>query len=183
MSVAAAEQLGDSQNLVEAYKQAMEALKACGAMTAVQQLDNEMRKELRRQRVAATENPAVAEALLELKKARQSAEVENRLAVRDVNKREKELTMLRKETKQANELLSKRKQELLSIESILETRHAMKRYSPESLGQGKPRSGGVAANKLRYEVLEQMAKLGSGITQAQINDWAWSPEAWDEKDV
>ena len=67
MSVAAAEQLGESQNLVAAYKQAMEALKACGAMTVVQQLDNEMRKELRRQRVAATENPAVAEALLELK--------------------------------------------------------------------------------------------------------------------
>ena len=70
-------------------------------MTAVQQLDNEMRKELRRQRVAATENPAAAEALLELKKARQSADVENRLSVRDANKREKELTMLRKETKQA----------------------------------------------------------------------------------
>ena len=87
LSAAAAEQLGDSQNLVAAYKQAMEALKACGAMTAVQQLDNEVRKELRRQRVAATGNPAVAEALLELKKARQSAEVENRLAVRNANKK------------------------------------------------------------------------------------------------
>ena len=89
LSAAAAEQLGDSQNLVAAYKQAMEALKACGAMTAVQQLDNEMRKELRRQRVAATEHPAVAEALLELNKARQSADVENRLVVRDANKRER----------------------------------------------------------------------------------------------
>ena len=179
LSAAAAEQLGESQILVAAYKQAMEALKACGAMTAVQQLDNEMRKELRRQRVAATENPAVAEALVELKAARQSAEVEKRLAVRDANKREKELTMLRKETKQANELLRKRKQELLSIESILETRHAMKRYSPESLGQGKPRSGGVAARRLRYEVLDKMCKLGSGLTPAQKNDWAWFREAWD----
>ena len=69
LSAAAAEQLGDSQKLVAAHKQAMEALKACGAMTAVQQFDNEMRKELRRQRVAATENPSVAEALLELKKS------------------------------------------------------------------------------------------------------------------
>ena len=72
-----------------AYKQAIDGLKACGAMTAVQQLDNEMRKELRRQRVAATEQPAVADALLEVKQARQSAEVEHRLAVRDANKREK----------------------------------------------------------------------------------------------
>ena len=48
-----------------------------------------MRKELRRQRVAATEQPAVADALLELKQARQAAEVENRLAVRDANKKGK----------------------------------------------------------------------------------------------
>ena len=163
LSVAAAEQLGESQNLVAAYKQAIDGLKACGAMTAVQQVDNEMRKELRRQRVAATEQPAAADALLELKQARQSAEVEHRLAVRDANKREKELTMLRKETKRANELLRKRKQDLLSIESILETRHAMKRYSPEALGQGKARSGGVAARRLRYEVLDKMAKLGIGL--------------------
>ena len=58
-------------------------------MTAVQQLDNEMRKELRRQRVAATEQPAVADALLEVKQARQSAEVERKLAVRDANKKGK----------------------------------------------------------------------------------------------
>ena len=63
--------------------------------------------------------------------------------------------MLRKETKRANELLRKRKQDVLSIESILETRHAMKRYSPEALGQGKARSGGKAARRLRYEVLDK----------------------------
>ena len=87
---------------------------------------------------------------MELKQARQSAEVEHRLAVRDANKREKELTMLRKETERADELLRKRK-------------HAMKRYSPEALGQGKARSGGVAARRLRYEVLDKMAKLGTGL--------------------
>ena len=69
-----------------AYKQAIDGLKACGAMAADQQLDNEMRKELRRQRVAATDQPAVADALLELKQSRQSADVERRIAVRDANK-------------------------------------------------------------------------------------------------
>ena len=147
-----------------AHKQAIDGLKACGAMTAVQHLDNEMRKELRRQRVAATEQPAVADALLQLKQARQSAEVEHRLAVRDANKWEKALTML----KRAHELLRKRK-------------HAMKRYSPEALGQGKARSGGKAARRLRYEVLDKMAKLGTGLTPSQKNDWAWFREAWDEK--
>ena len=34
---------------------------------------------------------------------------------------------------------------------------------------------------MRYEVLEKMAKLGSGLIPAQKNDWAWFREAWDEK--
>ena len=84
-------------------------------MTDVQLLDNEMRKELRRQRVAATEQPAVADALIDFKQARQAAEVEHRLAVRDANNMEKELTMLRKETDRAKDLMRTRKPELLSI--------------------------------------------------------------------
>ena len=33
--------------------------------------------------------------------------------------------------------------------------------------------------KLRYEVMDKMAKLGSGLTLAQKNEWAWFREAWD----
>ena len=39
----------------------------------------------------------------------------------------------------------------------------------------------VAARTLRYEVLDRMAKLGTGLTPSQKNDWAWFREAWDEK--
>ena len=159
----------------------MDVLKTYGAVTAVQQLENEKRKELRRQRMQATDNPAVADALMDLKTARARAEREQMLAVRDANKKQQELARLRKESGEVAVMLQKRKKELLSVESILETRHAMKRYTPEALGQGKPRSGGVAARKLRYEVLDRMAKLGSGLTPGQKNDWSWFREAWDEK--
>ena len=40
-------------------------------------------------------------------------------------------------------------------------------------------SGGVPARKLRYEVLERIAGLGTGLTPAQKNDWEWFREAWD----
>ena len=181
LSEAAAEQLSDSQALVAAFEQAMDVLKTYGAVTAVQQLENETRKELRRQRMQATDNPAVADALMDLKTARARAEREQMLAVRDANKKQQELARLRKQSAEAAEMLQKRKKELLSVESILETRHAMKRYTPEALGQGKPRSGGVAARKLRYEVLDRLAKLGAGLTPAQKNDWSWFREAWDDR--
>ena len=89
LSAAAAEQLNDSQNLVAAYKDAIEVLRTYGAVTAVQNLENEMHKELRRQRNAAKENPAVADALLELKVARATEERRERAAALDKNKNEK----------------------------------------------------------------------------------------------
>ena len=61
----------------------------------------------------------------------------------------------------------------MSLEGVLERRHALKRYTPEVVGQGKARSGGVAARNLRYEVLERIAGLGTGLTAAQKNDWRW----------
>ena len=69
----------------------------------------------------------------------------------------------------------------MSIEQLLETKHALKRYAPDALGQGKARSGGPSARKLRFEVLERMARLGSGLSPAQRNDWAWFRDAWDAK--
>ena len=53
--------------------------------------------------------------------------------------------------------------------------------APEALGQGKARSGGAASRKLRYEVLDRMAQLGTGLSPAQRNDWVWFREAWDAK--
>ncbi len=61
----------------------------------------------------------------------------------------------------------------MSIEGVLGSRHALKRYTPETLGQGRARSGGALAINLRYEVLERIAALGTGLTAAQKNDRKW----------
>ena len=90
--------------------------------------------------------PAVADALLELTVARATEERRDRAAVLDKNRKEKELSKLRKESLSAKEQLNKRKKELMSLECILETKHAIKRYSPEGLGLGK------LWRKRRYEV-------------------------------
>ena len=129
--------MNDSQKLVAAYTDAVEVLRTYGAVTAVQHLENEMHKELRRQRNAAKGDPAVADALLELKVARATEERRERAAVLDKNRKEKELSKLRKESLSAKEQLNKRKKELMSLECIKETNYAMKRYAPDSLGDGK----------------------------------------------
>ena len=65
------------------------------------------------------------------------------------------------------------------MERFLETRHAVKRFSIEDLGDGSRSCGGAAARKRRFEVLERCARTGAGLSPEQRNDWAWWKEAWD----
>ena len=181
LSEAAASGLGESEYLVRSLQQAAEVLREAGCVQVVQQIENEVRKEERRQRIAAAEDPAVAGALRQLKANQASMERQRRLAVDDANRREKELAKLRQQHQQTQEALRKRKLEIMAAEGILETKHAMKRFSPEMLGQGKPRSGGLKAQKNRWEVLDRLAQMGSGLSPAQRNDWRWFKETWDGK--
>ena len=181
LTPAAADRLQESQALVAAYDSAIEVLMSSGAVNAAIHIQDEKRRELKRQRVAATNDSAVAEVLLAISSSRAAEERRERLALQTLNQREAELARMRKAVAETSDVLRKRKQDLLALENILAERKALKRYAPESLGQGKSRSGGAAARKLRFEVLDRMAKLGSGLSAPQSNDWPWFREAWDSK--
>ena len=181
LSEAAASSLSDSEHMLRCLHHAIDSLRDCGAVTVIQHLDNEIRREERRQRMAAMEDSAVAAALRQLKANQAAIERRRRLAVDDANRREKELAKVRKDYQQTQELWRKRKQEIMAAEAILEEKNAPKRISPEMLGQGKPRSGGALARKHRFEVLDRLAQQGSGLSPAQRNDWSWFKEAWDTK--
>ena len=181
LSVDAADALHQSQTLVAAYNQVIEVMESHGAMPAANQLHNERRKELKRQRLRSLEDPAVAAALVELNSKKAAEARREKLIRENANNKIRKLAALRKETACATELLAKRKRELMNLESVLEAQHTLKRYTPASFGQGKPRSGGAAARKVRVDCLERIAKLGSGLSPSQRTDWAWFHEAWDAK--
>ena len=88
---------------------------------------------------------------------------------------------LNEQVKAANELLKKRKLEIMHAEGVLEAKHAIKTYSLEDLGQGRSRGGGANARKHRWEVLDRLARLGQGLSPAQRNDFSWWKDAWDTK--
>ena len=135
LSPAHAEHLEKSEQLVAVYKQSIDALTQYGAMPMAAVL------EMNRQRIAAMEEPAVATALADLEAAKAADERRHRLALRDFNRRERENAALQKAADEAKAKLIKRKQDLMSLEGVLESKHALKRYTPESLGQGKTRGG------------------------------------------
>ena len=64
---------------------------------------------------------------------------------------------------------------------MCECKHALKTFTPAFLGDGKADSGGAKCRDRRREVLNRLARLGSGLTPQQRNDCTWFKAAWDEK--
>ncbi len=48
------------------------------------------------------------------------------------------------------------------------------------LGAGHAKGGTVAARQARFEMMDRIAHLGSGLSAGQRNDWTWFKEHWDK---
>ena len=55
-----------------------------------------------------------------------------------------------------------------------------KTYTVQALGDGTENGGGYKGRILRWEVLDRLARLGSGLSDDQKNDWIWFKSSWDE---
>ena len=100
-----------------------------------------------------------AEAEDELRKKRLAAELhQRRLAAKQV----------RAERGAAVAELKKQKT-ISDYENIRETKHAMKTFTVDLLGQGSSNAGGPRGKKHRPEVLDRMARIGAGLSPSQRN--------------
>ena len=69
------------------------------------------------------------------------------------------------------------------METVRACRHAIKTFTVDVLGAGSQNAGGATANKNRFDVLDRLSRLKSGLSAGQRNDWAWFKDAWDDKMV
>ena len=69
------------------------------------------------------------------------------------------------------------------MESICASRHAIRTFTLEALGEGDGSAGGAKARKSRHEVLDRLARIGAGLSPGQENDWTWFKETWDTEMV
>ena len=175
-----AEMFHKSQTLIDSYKQAIVELKELGAMSAVQGLENELRKEMKRQRDMTKEHPAVADGVLRRQDQERVQELQQQRAAAELNAKRASAASLQKQIADAKELLKKRKAQVLEAENLLQMKHSFKTFSPEMLGHGHAKGAGAAGRKRRHEVLDRMAHTGAGLSAGQKNDWVWFKDSWDE---
>ena len=178
---AVAEKIETGTGRLQVYRQALQQLRDCGAMSAAVSMQNEIRKEIRRQRLLQTESPAVAAAFLRQRDLEILQQIESRRKVAEANENEKALETKRRALTSAAAELQKKKAKLLDVEQMLEVQHSIKRFSLKSLGDEQKKSGGAKCRKQRCSVLDRFARLGTQLSPEQKNDWDWFKEAWDEK--
>ena len=72
------------------------------------------------------------------------------------------------------------KKEISDKEALKACRYAVKTFTVKALGEGTENGGGYKGIMLRWEVLDRLARLGSGLSDGQKNDWLWFKASWDE---
>ena len=176
-----AEILLRSQVLVQGYRESREEMMKLGAMRSVVHLDNEIRKELRRQRGLGAVDSAVADCLFRQRCVQDAEDARKRRLAAEDNARTRTHAKVRKDLQDAKQSLKKRKAQLLEVENLVASKHTMKTYTAAALGHGHPKGGFAVARKRRFEVLDRLARNGSGLTETQANDFSWFKEAWDDR--
>ena len=66
------------------------------------------------------------------------------------------------------------------MESLSASKHAIKTFTLEALGAGSSNAGSAKARKIRFEVLDRLARMKAGLSEGQKNDWPWFKESWDQ---
>ena len=164
---------------IEALTECIESIRCAGAVSAAHVLQRELACVKRRKRTLVVENPLVADAFLQRRLA-VNAEVEKRRQIAAEMEHQEKVTKLRKqEADAAVAELKRAKQAIADAEHIKESIHSMKTFTVDSLGGTTANAGGVGGRKRRFEVLDRMARSGTGLSPAQRNDWVWFKESWD----
>ena len=170
-----------SQVLLNTLSQAANTLREVGHVTGAVMLDNHARIERRRQRAKATGSPAVAEALARQRDDEMQKEYAAQRAVQTLNRKRQAAHDIQKKLTVAKSDLKKKKALLAEADNVACCKWNLKTFSSEQLGQGCDKGAGAAGRKRRAEVLDRMARLGSGLSAAQQNDWEWFKVNWDQR--
>ena len=169
-----------SQQLIATYESAIISLKDAGAMRSVVNLENEIKKEKRRMRAFSREDPEVLLALAQRRDHEEAQERQRQQTIAVANARTLTAAKLRQEIKDNQEILKKRKREILDAECLLEMKHAMKTYSLVDLGDGRS-CGGKASGKNGTRFSTDCSAVAVDYRQRKKNDFAWWKDAWDKK--
>ena len=124
-------------------------------------------------------DPAVAQAIERNRMAEELAIVQEQKVIKNQLAAKNAAKESLKETKEHQLQLQRVKAQLREAKDLVAAKEALKSYTPDMLGEGRPRGGGAAFRTRRQEVLDRLLTHGN-LTPQQRNDWNWFKEEWDK---
>ena len=170
-----------STNKIRAYTSAMETFEEAGAIKMAVQCKNAIDSERRRLRYFSKEDPAVALQLMSMQDAEAARQRKRRRELAEANDRASTLKRLKTQIKEETAMLAAQKRKLAEEANHAKIKSEVATFTPESLGYQAHNWRKVEFKKRRYDVLDRLSKLGKGLSPAQMRDFGWFKESWDEK--
>ena len=138
VSAESAELVGKSTKLMETYAAVAAELQRIGAVALVANVVNEQRKEARRLRQISAMNIGVLVALNNDREAHAAEERKRLRLLREMHDTHQSLSATKAQLKDTAEILRSKRRDLLDTEQALEARRAVKAFSLQDLGDGRP---------------------------------------------
>ena len=180
LSAEQADEVHKVESTIAALEATIDTLRAIGAVRGVQCIQDELDKEKRKVRTLVQESPAVAESFLRLRRAEDVETLRMKRLADQQRERKRDATIAIADKDAAVAELRQTKRKIQEMESVSASKHALKTFTMEALGDGSANAGGGKGKKKRSEVLDRLRNGRAGLSAGQKNDWPWFKEAWDK---
>ena len=183
LSAEQADEIQKVKSTIDALQATIETLQNIGQVSVVQSAQLQLDKERRKMRKLSQESPAVAESFARLRQAEDQESLRARRLADQHREQQKSIAKAIGDKKAAVAELKQTKRKIQDMESVSASRHALKTFTLEALGEGSTNAGGAKGKKKRHEVLDRLSRIRAGLSAGQKNDWQWFKEAWDKEMV
>ena len=181
LTVEQADMVSEQSSRITALKQSIEALEAQGLSVAAQGLKRALKAEERKSMGTRAADAVVAKAMQESQWEEDRKLAKERQRVRNQMEDERLAKKAKTEARTMQKEATAARRKLQDAKEMQETQEALKTFTPEMLGAGKPRAGGADMKKRRKEVLQRLAAKGAKFSARGRNDWIWFLDAWDDR--
>jgi hypothetical protein len=175
--------LHEHSSRVQALQEAKSILGSLGGALGAQltsTVDQVMHHERKKFRRRIEGDAGVDKAMRASVEAEEAMAQRQRLEFRAIAEQRREAMKVEKQLKEAKARLAKTRKETRAAEEILQTRAAMKSFTPAMLGQGQKKGGGAQYQKARQEALDRVRSCAR-LAPEQQNDWKFFATTWDSR--
>lgn len=172
---------GELQAKLAVYEQARALMESIGDRSGAMAIARTIHTESRKARGRLQRDPCIAQALNDQLRAEFQEDARKRIEFAKTREAAQEAKQIKDEAKASKKQAAAAQAKLKEAQTFLECGEALKKFSPQMLGNELSRGGPARCRDLRFQVLDRLLAHGDTLSAQQKNDWQWFKKEWDAK--